>query len=163
MAKQSFLMNLASLFVFVVLCIAAAGLGSLATIPNLDPWYAQLRRPSWMPPSTLFGPVWTVLYLLMAVAAWLVWQRRHIHQDLVKPALGCWFFQLLLNAAWSWLFFGFHKTGLAFLEMIALWLMIAATIASFYKVSRPAAVLLIPYLAWVSFALVLNGTILRLN
>ncbi|APW60438.1 TspO/MBR family protein [Paludisphaera borealis] len=161
--KRPLLLDLAGLLGFVILSFSAAAIGTAATIPNLSPWYAGLRKPPWIPPSSLFGPVWTVLYLLMSLAAWLVWRHRNTHREDVQTALGCFVFQLALNAAWSWLFFGLHQTGLAFAEILSLWLVIAATILSFFKISRGAALLLVPYLLWVSFAAVLNGAIHRLN
>jgi len=161
--RRPLLIDLAGLLGFVLLSFSAAAVGTAATIPNLSPWYAELHKPSWIPPSSLFGPVWTVLYLLMALAAWLVWRQRAAHRENVHTALGCFVFQLALNAAWSWLFFGLHQTGLAFAEILSLWLMIAATILCFFKVSRVAGLLLIPYLLWVTFAAVLNGAIHRLN
>jgi translocator protein len=161
--KRPLLLDLAVLLGFLLLSFGAAAVGSAATIPNLTPWYAELRKPRWTPPNSLFGPVWTSLYLMMSVAAWLVWKRRGTHRDEIQLALGCFFFQLALNAAWSLLFFGFHSTGLAFAEILALWLVIAITILSFFKISRIAAFLLFPYLAWVSFAAALNGAIYRLN
>jgi tryptophan-rich sensory protein len=160
---RSLLLDVAGLFGFTILSFGAAAIGSAATIPNLSPWYDALRKPSWTPPSAIFGPVWTVLYLLMALAAWLVWRARDARREDVEVAIGCFVFQLALNAAWSWLFFGLHQTGLAFTEILALWLVIAATVVGFWKVNRAAALLMIPYLLWVSFAAALNGAIHRMN
>jgi tryptophan-rich sensory protein len=153
----------AGLLGFFLLTAAAAALGSVVTIPNVDSWYAQLRKPPWTPPSWLFGPVWSLLYALMAVAAWMVWRRPDVDPQARRNALGCWGFQLALNAAWSWLFFGFQKPGLAFVELISLWLLILATLISFARIDRLAAALLVPYLLWVTFAGALNGAIYRLN
>jgi len=143
---------------WVLLCFAAAAMGGLF-MPG--EWYASLRKPAWNPPGWIFGPVWTALYTMMAVAAWLVWrcggwaaQRRPLALFLV---------QLALNALWTPLFFGLHRPGLAFAEIVLLWLAIAATLVAFRPVSRAAAWLLAPYLAWVSFATVLNLTLWRLN
>lgn len=147
-----------SLVIILVICFAVAGLGSLATTPNIANWYATLNKPSWNPPNWLFGPVWTLLYAMMGVAAWLVWRRVGW-----GTAILCFAVQLGLNLAWSFIFFGAHQTGLAFVEIILLWLAIVATIISFSAVSKPAAALLIPYLLWVSFAAALNFTIWRLN
>lgn len=147
-----------SLIVFLVICFAVAGLGSLATTPNIPDWYAGLNKPSWNPPNWLFGPVWTLLYAMMAVAGWLVWKRTGW-----GTAITCFAVQLALNLAWSFIFFGAHQTGLAFLEIVLLWLAIVATIISFWSVSKNAAGLLIPYLLWVSFAATLNFTIWRMN
>jgi tryptophan-rich sensory protein len=146
------------LVVSFVVCFAVAGLGSLATTPNIPTWYATLNKPSWNPPNWLFGPVWTVLYALMAVAVWLVWRRTGWGVAVTIFAI-----QLALNLAWSFIFFGSHQPGLAFLEIVLLWLAIAATVLMFFQVSTVAAILMIPYLLWVSFAAALNYTIWRLN
>jgi tryptophan-rich sensory protein len=146
------------LLVSLVICFAVAGLGSLATTPNIPTWYATLNKPSWNPPNWLFGPVWTALYAMMAVAVWLVWKKTGWNTAVIIFAV-----QLALNLAWSFIFFGFHQPGLAFLEIVLLWLAIAATILMFFQVSTVAASLLIPYLLWVSFAAALNFTIWRLN
>lgn len=124
-------------------------------------WYEGLVKPSWNPPGWLFGPVWTLLYTMMAVAAWLVWQRGGFAKQ--RWPLGLFLLQLVLNAAWTPLFFGLQRPNVAFGEIVLLWGAIAATIGSFVPVSRPAAWLLAPYLAWVSFAAFLNFTIWKLN
>lgn len=143
---------------WLLLCFAAASLGALF-MPG--EWYAALHKPAWNPPGWLFGPVWSALYTMMAVAAWLVWQRGGFAAQ--RRPLGWFLAQLVLNAAWTPLFFGLHRPGVAFAEIILLWLTIAATLVAFRPVSRAAAWLLAPYLAWVSFAAVLNGTLWRLN
>ncbi|MGA2621845.1 MAG: TspO/MBR family protein [Thermoguttaceae bacterium] len=148
-----------ALVAFLAICFAAAGIGSLATTPNIATWYAGLAKPSWNPPNWIFGPVWTVLYLSMAVAAWFVWWQGGLWQW----ALALFAVQLALNAAWSWLFFGFHMPGAAFFEVVALLVAIAATTVAFWPRSMAAGLLMLPYLAWVSFATVLNFTIWRLN
>ncbi len=142
------------LVVFLVLTFAAAGVGAQF---GPSPWFEALRKPAWNPPNWVFAPVWTALYAMMAVAAWLVWRTG------ARAPLACWLVQLALNAAWSWLFFGLERPDLAFVDIVVLWLAIAATLVTFAPVSRPAALLLAPYLAWVTFATVLNGTIWRLN
>lgn len=124
-------------------------------------WYAQLRKPTWNPPGWIFGPVWTALYATMAVAAWLVWRRGGFSAQ--GKALGLYLVQLFLNALWSPLFFGLRLPGLAFAEIVLLWLAILGTVAIFWKVHRAAGVLLIPYFAWVTFAAVLNFELWRLN
>ncbi len=124
-------------------------------------WYALLKKPSWNPPAWVFGPVWTALYTMMAVAAWLVWKGGGFAAQ--RRPLTFFLAQLALNAAWTPLFFGLHWTGVAFAEIVLLWLAIATTIAAFRPVSRAAAWLLAPYLAWVSFAAVLNFALWRLN
>lgn len=124
-------------------------------------WYASLRKPSWNPPGWVFGPVWSALYVAMAVAAWRVWLQAS--SPARRRALGAFFAQLALNALWTPLFFGLHRPGVAFAEIVFLWLAIAWTIAAFRPVHRAAAWLLAPYLAWVTFAAVLNFTLWRLN
>lgn len=143
---------------FLVLSFGAAALGS-PFIPG--EWYASIAKPSWNPPSWVFGPVWTLLYTMMAVAAWLVWQRGAGRAR--RVALGLFGVQLALNAAWTPLFFGLHLMGIAFAEILLLWIAIVATIMAFGRVHRVAAWLLAPYLAWVSFAAFLNFTLWRLN
>ena len=139
---------------------AAAGMGGLASV-NAAGFYGDLVRPPWAPPAWLFGPVWSVLFLLMGVAAWLVW-RDHGFRG-AGAALKLYLAQLLANALWSWLFFAWRQGAFAFAEVTVLWLLIAATIFSFWRLNRLAALLLVPYLAWVSFAAVLNFAIWRLN
>ena len=143
---------------WLLVCFAAATMGGLF-MPG--EWYASLKKPSWNPPGWVFGPVWTALYTMMAVAAWLVW--RHGGWAAQRRPLGLFLAQLALNAAWTPLFFGLHWPGVAFFEIVLLWLAIAATIAAFRPVSRAAMGLLMPYLAWVSFAAALNFTLWRLN
>ena len=147
-----------ALVILVMACFAVAGLGGLATTPNIPTWYAGLTKPSWTPPGWLFGPVWSVLYLSMAVAAWLVWRKGNAVMTLVLFAV-----QLAFNAAWSWLFFGLHSPGLGFADIVLLWAAIVATTIAFWRRSLVAGLLFVPYLAWVSFASVLNFAIWRLN
>jgi tryptophan-rich sensory protein len=143
---------------WILVSFAAAAIGGVA---GPGAWYAGIVKPSWNPPNWVFGPVWTVLYAMMGVAAWLVWLRRP--QVPVGPALALFGVQLLLNAFWSWLFFGWHRMGWALLEMGLLWLAILATLIAFRRVAPAAGYLLVPYLAWVSFAWFLNYTLWRLN
>lgn len=126
-----------------------------------DDWFAALNKPEWNPPSWLFGPVWTILYAMMAVSAWLVWREGGWLKQGWPLAL--FLMQLALNAIWTPLFFGMHSPALAFVDIVLLWLLIAATLWSFWPVSRLASLLLIPYLVWVSFAAVLNFIIWRMN
>ncbi len=143
------------------LCFAVAGLGAAATSTSVNGWYQTLVKPSWNPPDWIFGPVWTALYLLMGVSAWLVW--RHQGWPAARPAL-LWFgVQLLLNLLWSVVFFGMQRPGLACIEMVLLWFSIVATCRTFRARSSNAAILLVPYLAWTSFAAVLNFAIWRMN
>ena len=143
---------------WLLLCFAAAALGAFF-MPG--EWYASLKKPSWNPPAWVFGPVWTALYAMMAAAAWLVWRRGGFASQ-CRP-LVLFIVQLALNAAWTPLFFGLHWPAVAFVEIMLLWLAISATLVAFLGVSRLAAWLLVPYLAWVSFAAVLNFTLWRLN
>ena len=139
-------------------CFVPAAMGGLF-MPGA--WYASLQKPSWNPPGWIFGPVWTALYAMMAVAAWMVWRRGGWEKQ--RKPLVIFLAQLILNALWTPLFFGLHRPGLAFAEIVLLWLAIVATIVVFRPVSRAAMLLLVPYLAWVSFAAALNFTLWRLN
>ena len=143
---------------FVVLCLAVGGLGGWATAQSVAEWYPTLAKPSWTPPPWLFAPVWTVLYILMGVAAWLVWKAGN-----AKGAMLLFGAQLLLNLAWSFLFFGARSPGLALIDIAVLWLAIAAMIFAYAFRSRLAAYLTVPYLAWVSFAMALNAAVFMLN
>lgn len=148
----------AGLAVFVVMCFSVAAVG--AAFPP-GPWYEGLQKPWFNPPGWLFGPVWSLLYLLMAIAAWRIWcdgsWREH------RLALGLFVLQLALNGLWSPLFFGLHRMDLALLVLAALWIVLVLTIVRFFRTSRLAGALLLPYLAWVSFAGVLNYSLLSLN
>jgi benzodiazapine receptor len=147
------------LVISIAVCFAAAWLGSLVTRPALEPWYAGLAKPPWTPPNWVFAPAWTTLFALMAVAAWLVWRRA----GLVSTPLALFLLQLLLNVAWSWLFFGRQSPGTAMIEIVVLWGAILATTLEFWRVDRLAGWLLLPYLAWVAFAAALNFSIWRRN
>jgi translocator protein len=149
--------SLVGLLACVIAVAAAALIGTLA-VSGAAQEYASLIRPSWAPPSWLFGPVWTALYASMAAAAWLVWRRVGLDRALVPFAV-----QLLLNAAWTPLFFGAGQYGWALVDIVALWLAIAVTMVAFWRVSRLAALLLVPYWVWVTFAGALNASILSLN
>jgi tryptophan-rich sensory protein len=147
--------------VFLVICFAAAGIGGTVTTPKIPGWYATLAKPSWNPPNWIFGPVWSALYLSMAVAAWLVWRQGGLAGATMPLALFA--VQLVLNVLWSYLFFGLQNPGLAFVEVLLLWAAIAATMVVFWQRATVAGLLFGPYLAWVSFASVLNFAIWRLN
>jgi benzodiazapine receptor len=149
------------LVVFVAMCLGVGGLGAMATTPEIQGWYKTLAKPSWNPPDSVFGPVWTTLFVLMGVAAWLVWQQGGF-KAAAKP-LSLFAVQLALNVAWSWIFFGLHQPGWAFVEIVVLWLAIVTTPVAFFRCAKVAGWLLVPYLAWVSFASVLNFTIWRMN
>jgi tryptophan-rich sensory protein len=125
-------------------------------------WYASLVKPSWNPPNWIFAPVWSVLYVLMGVSAWLVW-RRVGFTGAGGAVLGLFLVQLVLNALWSHLFFGQHRPDLAFFEIAVLWVAILAVVVSFWRMDRVAGALMLPYLAWVGFAAVLNFVLWRLN
>jgi len=150
-----------ALAVWIGVCLAAGGLGSFFTFEAVRTWYPTLQKPAWNPPAWVFGPVWTTLYVLMGTAAWRVWCRKS--QVEVRPALRTFGVQLALNAAWSGLFFGMHAPGWAFLELLFLWAALLATVLQFRRLDGPSAWLLAPYLAWVTFAGVLNFTVWRLN
>lgn len=153
--------ELAGLALSIVACFAVAAIGSALTIPSIPTWYAALNKPSWNPPASVFGPVWSALYLLMAVSAWLVWRGRGF--PAVAVPLTLFALQLVLNCAWSWLFFSLHRPWLALGDIVLLWCAILATVISFARVSLLASILLVPYLIWVSFAAVLNLTIAKMN
>ena len=148
----------AGLFVFVVLCAAAALMGSLF---RPGQWYERLKKPSWRPPNWLFAPVWSALYLMMAVAAWLVW--KDVGLPAAQVPLALWLGQLVINAAWTPAFFGLKRPDLGLVVIAALWLAIATTIVAFAGLSPAAAWRMAPYLAWVSFAALLNLAVWRLN
>jgi len=154
--------NLLKLLASLVVVLVAGGIGSLATTKAIPTWYQGLVKPSFNPPNWLFGPAWTLLYLLMAVAAWLVWKQAFGAAG-VKLALAVFLAQLILNTLWSILFFGLRSPLAGLVDIVVLWLAILATIVLFFRVSVPAGILLLPYIAWVSFAAVLNAAILRLN
>ena len=141
-----------------VVVFAAAALGA-KYMPGA--WYAELKKPTWNPPNWVFGPVWSLLYILMATAAGMVSNQAASAQR--NSALGLFVVQMVLNSLWSYIFFGLQKPGLAFGEICLMWAAISATVAAFARVSPPAAYLMVPYLCWVTFAAVLNCVIWRLN
>jgi len=149
------------LFFFVAICLGAGALGAVATTPEIATWYTTIRKPSWNPPDSVFGPVWSTLFVLMAVAAWLIWKSSGFKSAQMPLALFA--IQLALNVAWSWIFFYFHQPDWAFAEIVVLWIVIAATTVEFFKNSRLAGWLMMPYLAWVTFASALNFAISQLN
>jgi tryptophan-rich sensory protein len=147
------------LYGFILATLAVGLVSSQFTEPNIAGWYADLTKPSFNPPNWIFAPVWTTLYIVMAVAAWRVWRVT----GLKSVPMVLYGIQLALNFAWSYIFFSAHEIGLALGEILALWVMIALTAASFWRVDRVAGLLFLPYLAWVSFASLLNYTIWTLN
>ena len=142
----------------LALTFGAAYVGSRFPV---DEWYASLTKPPWNPPNWLFGPVWSILYLLMAISVWLVWKKEGISGAILP--LSVFLIQLILNATWSWLFFGLNEPVLAFVEILGLWVAILVNIVLFWRISSISGILLLPYLAWVSFAAFLNYTLWRLN
>jgi len=154
--------NFFKLVIAIGISEMAGIIGSVFTISAIPNWYAGLVKPALNPPAWVFGPAWTTLYALMGIAAFLVW-RNGWEKKAVKTALGVFGIQLFLNAVWSIIFFGLHNPGWALVDIILLWLAIVWTIAVFYKISKPAAYLLLPYILWVSFAAYLNYSIWMLN
>lgn len=150
--------NIFKLVIAIAVSELAGIIGSFFTVSAIPTWYAGLVKPALNPPSWVFGPVWTTLYALMGVAAFLVWRMGWEKKD-VRAALGVFGVQLFLNAVWSIIFFGLHSPGWALVDIAALWLAIIWTMVVFYKISKPAAYLLVPYFLWVSFASYLNYSI----
>jgi translocator protein len=149
------------LLLSIVVVFAVGALASVASV-GATQFYAQLVKPSWAPPAGVFGPVWTLLYLLMAIAAWLVWRARG-RMSAVRGPMLLFAAQLLCNALWSWLFFHWHLGGLALLDVCVLWLLILATLVHFWLVKPLAGALLLPYLLWVAFATALTAAEWRMN
>lgn len=147
----------------VVTCLAIGYFSGIVTRSSIDTWYPTLIKPSFNPPNWVFAPAWSLLYLLMGVAAGLVWDRIEHEKETVKNALVFFAVQLALNALWSYLFFGLMNPLLALIEIIVLWLMIYETLLKFIKINKVAGYLLVPYLLWVSFATILNASIWWLN
>lgn len=143
---------------FVVMCFGVSLLGGRATLPALAHWYPALAKPTWTPPEWVFGPVWTLLYPTVAVAGWLAWREGRSRRGTLLYLL-----QLTLNAAWPWVFFGERRIGWALVCAVVLWGAILGTVVAFWRVSRGAAVLMLPYLGWVGFALALNAALWRMN
>ncbi len=150
------------LILFIFACLMVGGLSGFFNPGDMNIWYANLIKPEWTPPNWIFGPVWTVLYILMGLAAFLVYREGFKRRE-VKIALGLFSLQLGLNFFWSILFFTFNNLRASFVEIIFLWVAIVATIISFYRISRPAAWIMVPYLLWVTFASILNYRLLILN
>ncbi len=154
--------NLIRLVISIGTPLLAGVVGSAFTAPAIEGWYSALTKPALNPPEWVFGPVWTLLYILMGISLYLIWSRGWDKKQ-VRTAIAVFAIQLGLNAAWSIIFFGLQSPAWALAEIAVLWIAIVATIVLFYKISRPAAYLLIPYIAWVSFAAYLNYTIWLLN
>ena len=145
---------------WLVVCFIASGIGALASI-RAQSFYTQLTQPNWAPPPWVFGPVWTILYAMMAVAAWLVWRAGGFRAN--RAALSLFLVQLAVNAIWSWLFFAWHLGALALADIALLWILVIATLVMFWRVRPLAGALLIPYLLWISFAAALNFSVWQLN
>lgn len=145
---------------WLIVSFVAAAIGAAASI-EAGSFYTQLVRPDWAPPPSIFGPVWTVLYALMGVAAWLVWRIGGFRAG--RPPLTLFMVQLALNALWSWLFFGWHRGALAFADILLLWVFIVVTSYCFWRIKPVAGLLLVPYLLWVTFAAALNYSVWQLN
>ena len=149
------------LAVFVAVCLGAGGLGAIATTPEIAGWYRTLAKPAWNPPGWIFGPVWSALYTLMAVAAWLVWRAAGL--SAAKGPLALYLVQLALNALWTWVFFRWRLGGWALTEIMVLWLVLVPTVVNFWRVRPVAGVLLLPYWAWVTFAAALTAAVWQRN
>lgn len=147
--------NFTKFLLSIIICEAAGVVGSIFTAPSIKGWFATLNKPAINPPNWIFGPVWTTLFLLMGIALYLVWSKEKI------PVI--FWAQLILNILWSVIFFGLRNPGFAFFELLILWVAILYTILSFYRVSKPAAYLLLPYILWVTLAGFLNYSLWMLN
>ncbi len=154
--------DLVKLIISILVCQLAGLIGSIFTGPSITTWYATLTKPAFSPPNWLFAPVWTILYLLMGIAAFLIWRKGFDHSH-IKKALTLFAVQLILNILWSPAFFGLRSPIFGLIVIIALWFTILLTIRIFLKLSMIAGFLLIPYILWVSFAAILNFSILILN
>ncbi len=162
MAKSERVKDIIRLIVSIVVCQGAGLIGSIATSRSVSTWYLTLQKPPFTPPNWLFAPAWTTLYLLMAIAAFLVW-RTGLDKSSTRTALIIFLVQLVLNALWSFAFFGLQSPLYGVIVILALWLAILFTILKFFPISKAAGILLIPYILWVSFAAVLNISVLLLN
>lgn len=144
-----------SLGFWIALCLLVGGIGAFVSQP--DAWYESLSKPSWTPPNSVFAPVWIALYIIMGISAWLIWQRRDIAKVFVPLTL--FILQLALNGMWSFIFFGKHRPDFAFADIVLLWFAILATTVAFWRVRWLAAIMMLPYLTWVTFAGCLNAAI----
>lgn len=162
MSSMRIIKNWPVLVGWILFSEAAGIIGSFFTAASIPTWYATLTKPTLNPPAWVFGPVWTTLFALMGIAAFLIWRKGWSRKD-VKVALGLFFAQLVLNTLWSIIFFGLQNPGAAFVEIVVFWIAIVATIVSFARISKAAAWLLVPYIVWVSFASYLNYMIWMLN
>ncbi len=154
--------NTLKLILSIVICQAAGLIGTVFTMDSIPTWYAALNKPALNPPNWIFGPVWTVLYLMMGISLFIIW-KEGLKNKIIKSAFIIFMIQLILNTIWSIVFFGMQSPAGGLLIIILLWIMILVTILKFMKISRVAGILLIPYLLWVSFATYLNYSIFKLN
>jgi len=154
--------KLGKFIISVDICLLAGFFGSIFTTPSIPNWYASLNKPSFNPPNWLFAPVWTLLFILMGIALFLMWQKG-LKKKGVKKALGFFIIQLIFNVLWSFFFFKFHSPFWALLDIAVLWLFILLTTIKFFKINKLSGILLLPYLLWVSFASILNYTVYKLN
>jgi benzodiazapine receptor len=161
-SSQILILSYPKLAAAILLCVIVGSVGSLVTITGPGSWYSTLQKPFFTPPSWLFAPVWIMLFVLMGIALYLVWESGTERRE-VKAALGIFGVQFFLNVIWSFLFFGLKSPLLGFVDIILLWVMIAATIWVFFRVRKSAAYFLIPYIAWVTLASALNGAIYFMN
>jgi translocator protein len=154
--------NILKLILAISLPLLVGFTASYFTITGIGSWYQTIQKPTWNPPNWIFGPVWTTLYVLMGIAFFLVW-KSPAPGEIKRPAIILFAIQLVLDFFWSFIFFDQHQTGIAFAEILLMWVMILFTIFAFARISKPAAWLLVPYISWVSFAAILNFTIWKLN
>jgi translocator protein len=157
--------NFAKLIISILICLGAAFIGSAFTTPSIASWYSTLQKPSFTPPNWLFAPAWTILFIMMGIALSLIWQKGFKKNTALKAkkAIIIFFIQLALNVAWSFLFFYWHSPFWALIDIIVLWAFILLTLIKFWEINKTAGGLLIPYLAWVTFASSLNFAVYRLN
>ena len=155
-------MNAVKFIIAFLLCQGAGLVGSFFTVPSIPSWYAFLEKPSFSPPNWLFGPAWLTLYTLMAISLYLVWQKG-LDKTQVRQAFNLFLIHLVFNALWSFSFFGLKNPLLGLANIILIWLFIILLIFKFFKISKPASILLVPYFLWVSFASLLNYSIFKLN
>ena len=146
----------------ILIVFFSGAVGSLATFPEITTWYAALAKPAWTPPNEWFGPIWATLYILIGIALFLVWRQGWDRRD-VRFAIGIFAVQLVLNILWSLVFFGLHSILGGFIIIFLLWIAILANMVAFYVLSKPAGLLLVPYIIWVSIASYLNYSVMLLN
>ncbi|MEA2020393.1 MAG: TspO/MBR family protein [Patescibacteria group bacterium] len=153
--------NIIKFFTSLLITLSAGGIGSIFTTPAIPTWYETLKKPKFNPPGWVFGPAWTILYILISISFHLIWSTVGFEKN--KKVLVIFVIQLVLNALWSIIFFGLQNPALAFIEIVILWVAILLTLLNFYKLDRTAGLLLVPYLLWVTFAALLNFSIWQLN